>query len=707
MLTEMITEILERKHKAMTAEELSRSLNLKKEENAQLSIALSELTYKGVVERTKKGRYRLLANDSIYVGTIQLTDRNFGFFLFDDPDREDVFVHGRALNGAMNGDRVLIRLTQPKSATQKAEGVVHKILERRTSTIIGKLCVEKDRAFLIPYDRKVRQNIDLDVRTNRLNRHHNGMIAEITITRWPSEGRNPEGRVVEILGSEDDPGLDVEIVIRSLNLPAEFPPQVLEEAKELSGQISAQEWDSRRDLRDLLVFTIDGSDAKDLDDAISLEISEEGYRLGVHIADVTHYVKEYSSIDKEAFKRGNSVYLVSRVLPMLPKELSNDLCSLNPGEDKRAMSVMMELNKKGEVLSHEIFPSVIRSSHRLIYDDVSDYLEGMETSLPKEVKEPLLSMGELSKLLTEKRRLRGAIDFGMVESYYELDEDGWPISMKHRERRIGNRLIEEFMILTNEVVSEHFYWLGTPFLYRTHEKPSADKLMAFNTFIHNFGYHIKGRLENIHPSALNLLIDEVEGTPHENLINKMMLRSLKQAKYTNYFEGHFGLASTYYSHFTSPIRRYPDLQIHRIIKEVLAGKMNAKRKEHYTLILEAVAEQANMTERRADDAERKVDDIKAAQFMSDKIGQEFDGVISGMTGFGIFVELDNSAEGLISLSSLDEFFRFDKENYLLIGDRGTRLELGHALRVKLASVNTQRGEINFELVRYFHETSRK
>jgi ribonuclease R len=263
------------------------------------------------------------------------------------------------------------------------------------------------------------------------------------------------------------------------------------------------------------------------------------------------------------------------------------------------------------------------------------------------------------------------------------------------------------MILTNEVVSEHFYWLGTPFLYRTHEKPSADKLMAFNTFIHNFGYHIKGRLENIHPSALNLLIDEVEGTPHENLINKMMLRSLKQAKYTNYFEGHFGLASTYYSHFTSPIRRYPDLQIHRIIKEVLAGKMNAKRKEHYTLILEAVAEQANMTERRADDAERKVDDIKAAQFMSDKIGQEFDGVISGMTGFGIFVELDNSAEGLISLSSLDEFFRFDKENYLLIGDRGTRLELGHALRVKLASVNTQRGEINFELVRYFHETSRK
>ncbi len=703
----MVTEILERKHRAMTAEELSRSLNLKKEENAQLSIALSELTYKGVVERTKKGRYRLLANDSIYVGTIQLTDRNFGFFLFDDPDREDVFVHGRALNGAMNGDRVLIRLIQPKSATQKAEGVVHKILERRTSTIIGKLCVEKNRAFLIPYDRKVRQNIDLDVRTNRLNRHHDGMIAEITITRWPSEGRNPEGRVVEILGSEDDPGLDVEIVIRSLNLPAEFPPQVLEEAKELSGQIGAKEWDSRRDLRDLLVFTIDGSDAKDLDDAISLEISEEGYRLGVHIADVTHYVKEYSSIDKEAFKRGNSVYLVSRVLPMLPKELSNDLCSLNPGEDKRAMSVMMELNKKGEVLSHEIFPSVIRSSHRLIYDDVSDHLEGMETSLPKEVKEPLLSMGELSKLLTEKRRLRGAIDFGMVESYYELDEDGWPISMKHRERRIGNRLIEEFMILTNEVVSEHFYWLGTPFLYRTHEKPSADKLMAFNTFIHNFGYHIKGRLENIHPSALNLLIDEVEGTPHENLINKMMLRSLKQAKYTNYFEGHFGLASTYYSHFTSPIRRYPDLQIHRIIKEVLAGKMNAKRKEHYTLILEAVAEQANMTERRADDAERKVDDIKAAQFMSDKIGQEFDGVISGMTGFGIFVELDNSAEGLISLSSLDEFFHFDKENYLLIGDRGTRLELGHALRVKLTSVNTQRGEINFELVRYFHEASRK
>ncbi len=699
MLTQMLEELLERKHRAMSPEELSKALNLKEEEKAQLPIAIAELVHKGVIERTKKGRYRLLADEKIFAGVIQLTDRNFGFFLFDDPQLEDVFIHGSALNGAMNGDRVLVQVTQPSVGDQKAEGVVLKVLERRTTTVIGKLSINKAHAFLLPYDRKVRTDIYLDIRDNRLSKSHDGMIAEVVITRWPTEGKNPEGRIIEILGKEDDPGMDVEIVKRSFNLPSEFPEEVLVEADGLTEDMSEEERESRRDLRDLLLFTIDGPDAKDIDDAVSIEVNGDGYKLGVHIADVSHYVTEYSALDKEAFRRGTSVYLVSDVIPMLPEKLSNDLCSLNPGEDKRAMSVLIELNKQGEVLSHEIAPSIIRSSHRLVYSDVSDLLEGKDVPALKAVEEPLKAMGELSQLLTEKRRLRGAIDFGIAESYFELDEDGWPTAMKLRERRLADRLIEEFMILTNEVVSEQFYWLGVPFLYRTHEKPSAEKLMEFNTFIHNFGFHLKGKMENIHPSALNNLIDEVEGSPQEHLINKMMLRSLKQAKYTNYFEGHFGLASTYYSHFTAPIRRYPDLQIHRIIKEQLAGKMSKRRKDHYGSILEAVAEQANMTERRADEAERKVDDIKASQFMSDKIGEEFDAVISGLTNFGIFVELDNSAEGLIPLSSMDEFFKFDKEKYILTGSNGSKLELGQALRVRLVSVNTQRGEINFELVR--------
>ncbi|HHX04297.1 MAG TPA: ribonuclease R [Tissierellia bacterium] len=706
MMTKKITDILEQKNRAMSPEELGKALNLKDNEKAALAMAMAELVQKGVIQRTKKGRYRLLAEDKIFAGTIQLTDRNFGFFLYDEPGHEDVFIHGSALHGAMNGDRVLVKIIQEKVGDQKAEGIVLKVLDRRTTTVIGILQVNKDHAFLIPYDRKVRTDIYLDVKENKLTKQHEGMVAEVTIIKWPTEGKNPEGRVVDILGRVDDPGLDVEMVIRTFDLPSEFPQEVLDEAKALQEEPMQEEFEHRKDLRDLLTFTIDGADAKDIDDAVSIETTQDGYRLGVHIADVSHYVKEYSALDKEAFRRGTSVYLVSKVLPMLPKELSNDLCSLNPGEDKLAMSVMIELNRKGETLSHEIFPSVIRSSYRLVYDDVSDLLEGKEVPALKEIEAPLQAMGELSKLLTEKRRLRGAIDFGIAESYFELDENGWPIDMKFRERRIANRLIEEFMILTNEVVSEHFYWIEVPFLYRTHEKPSAEKLMEFNTFIHNFGFHLKGRLENIHPSALNLLIDQVEGSPQEHLINKMMLRSLKQAKYTNYFEGHFGLASTYYSHFTAPIRRYPDLQIHRIIKDQLAGKMTKRRREHYDSILEAVSEQSNMTERRADDAERKIDDIKAAQFMSDRIGEEFDAVISGLTGFGIFVELDNSAEGLIPLSSLDEFFQFDKEKYILTGNKGTKLELGRALRVKLVSVNTQRGEINFELMRYGHETTR-
>lgn len=706
MLTKMLTELLERKHRAMSIEELGAALSLKEEEKRRLPIAVAELIQKGILEKTKKGRYRLLADKQIYAGEIRLTGRNFGFFLYDDPAREDVFVHGSALGGAMNGDRVLVRITQPKEGEQKAEGVVEKVLERHTSDVIGTLQVSREHAFLIPFDRRVRQDIFLDRSENKLSRDDDGKVAEVVITRWPREGKNPEGKVVSILGKVDEPGMDVEIIIRSHELPDAFPQEVIEEANALSGDIPEKEIERRKDLRKLLTFTIDGADAKDLDDAVTIEPTKDGYRLGVHIADVTHYIKEYSALDKEALRRGTSVYLVSRVLPMLPREISNGVCSLNPREDKRTMSVMMDLDKEGNILSHDIYESIICSDHRLVYDDVSDFLEGKKSNIPSELKEPLRHMGDLAMKLKEKRRLRGAIDFGMAESYFVLDDQGWPTELKQRERRIANRLIEEFMILTNEVVSEQFYWLSAPFLYRTHEKPSEEKLIAFNTFIHNFGFKLRGKIENIHPSVLNKLVDEVEGSPQEHLISKMMLRSLKQAKYTNYFEGHFGLASTYYSHFTSPIRRYPDLQIHRIIKEHLNGKLGAKRREHYDSILEAVADHSNRTERRADEAERAVDDIKAAQFMSDKVGEEFDGVISNLTGFGIFVELSNSAEGLLPLSSIDEFFNFNKEKYYLQGNNGTRLELGFPIRVKLESVNIQRGEINFELVRYLHETAR-
>lgn len=694
-----LLELLSRRQKALSESDLIRFLKLEtEEEKEELRKLLAELIEEGRVRKTKKEKYTLLAGEGCYVGRIQVTDRGFGFFIFEDEELDDMFIPPNSLGAAMNGDKVLACMTKPATKKDKAEGTIERVLEHKTTHVVGRIDMGKNSAFVIPIDKKIKS--DIYIPKENFGSATDDQIVEVEITAYPKKNKNPEGKVISVLGEKSDPFMDVQMILKSNNIRTEFPQEVIQEAKNVSKEISEEEISKRKDLRNLLTVTIDGADAKDFDDAISIEKIEKGYRLYVSIADVTHYVKENSPLDKEALKRGTSVYFPGRVVPMLPEELSNDMCSLVPQEDRLTLTVQMDVDEKGKVMDSEIYESVINSNHRLIYDDVSDFLESGEEA--KDEKEKALKLMEELGLILKKMRLdRGAIDFGFVETEIEVDEDGWPIRIFKRDRRIANRLIEEFMILANETVSETYYWLEIPFLYRTHEKPSEEKMSEFSKFIHNFGYTLKGSLDDIHPKELNNLIEKLEGKKEANIINRLMLRSLRQAKYTDYMEGHFGMASKYYSHFTSPIRRYPDLQIHRIIKEHLHGELDDSRIDHYKAILGSVANSTSETERMAESAEREIEDIKMAEFMSDKLGEEYDGTISGVTNYGFFVELDNGIEGLVRLSDIKgQFFHFDEEHYLLRNEKsGETLTVGDEVRVKLVRVNEEHGEITFEWIK--------
>lgn len=702
-MREKITELLNRRRKALLLDDIASFLQV--EDRQALEQELDELVVQGYLRKTKKQKYSLLSETGCFVGDLQLTDRGFGFFIFEDKSQPDVFIHGSNLNGAMNGDKVLVCITSPRTPEGNAEGVVERVLEHRTSKVIGRLDLAKNTAFVIPMSRKVKQ--DIYVPMNELKGARKGQIVEVSLTEYPAGNRNPVGAISHILGNPEDTGIEMETIIRAFDLPEVFPPEVMREAEAIGKVVPEAEIRRRRDLRADYVVTIDGADAKDFDDAIAMEKTKDGYKLSVHIADVTHYVKEGSAIDREALKRGTSVYFPGKVIPMLPESLSNEMCSLKPDEDRLCLSVDIYMDDQGRIKDSDIYESVIRSKKRLIYDDVSDFLDGKQEVFSGEEAEDLKRYAELAALLRDIRFKRGAIDFGFVESDIIVDTDGFPIRIQKRESRVANKLIEEFMILANEVVSEHFYHLKVPFLYRTHEKPSLEKLEAFNAFIHNFGLKINGKLEEVRPQQLNDIIREVKGKPESNIISKLMLRSLKQAKYTDYMEGHFGLASKYYSHFTSPIRRYPDLQIHRIIKESLNGQLDEARVAHYDAIVGAVAEQSSVRERIADEVEREVDDLKKAQFMEDKIGQEYIATVSGVTNFGVFAELDNTVEGMVRLSDMKfDFFVYDKEHYLIRGQRtGMTISIGDKLKVSVKAVNIDAGEISFEFLEKMSETT--
>ncbi|SKC90157.1 ribonuclease R [Maledivibacter halophilus] len=700
---ELLLEFMkEQAYKPMLNSELANVFDIKSEEMGYFIKLLDEMENEGAIIKTKKKRYAIPERMNLIVGRLQCSQKGFGFIIPDNTNYNDVFVPASDLNGAMHNDRVIARVINKTTNGRRAEGEIIRILYRANKEIVGTFESSKNFGFVVSDDKRI--NYDLYIPKSEVNGAKDGYKVVAEITRWPKARRNPEGKVIEVLGHKDEIGTDIVSIIRKYKLPEKFPKKALKEADSISQTVSEDEISLRRDLRDMNIVTIDGADAKDLDDAVSVEKLPNGnYKLGVFIADVTYYVKEGSALDKEAFKRGTSVYLVDRVIPMLPKKLSNGICSLNPGVDRLVMSVFMEIDKEGKVVNHEIFKGVIKTKERMTYTDVSDILEKKDPQLIKRYEylvEDFKLMEELSMILSKRKYRRGSIDFDFPESKIILDDTGRPIEIKKAERRIANRIIEEFMIVCNETVAEHIYWLKLPFVYRVHETPDSQKIENFNKFIHNFGYHLKGVSEEIHPKALQDLLKKIEGKKEEHIVSTLMLRSLRQARYSPENLGHFGLASNYYCHFTSPIRRYPDLQIHRILREMLDEKLNHKRLSRLKGIVAESSDRSSERERIAVEAERETDDLKKAEYMSYHIGEEYDGIISSVVSFGMFVELENTVEGLVRISNLvDDYYIFDEENHLFRGERTNRIfRIGDEVRIRVSNVNLDQKEIDFVIV---------
>ena len=652
-------------------------------------------------------------NEAVITGTFIGHAKGYGFLRADDETegrKEDYFVPEDMVNGAFHMDRVEAILL-PETAGKRKEVKIVKILNRSISRIVGTYEKSKHFGFVVPDDGKLAKDIFIPLERSKGAVTGHKVIAEIT--DYGRGTRNPEGKIVEILGHINDPGVDILSIVKGFELPLEFSEKVLNQAERAVKEVSEADRQGRLDLRDVMMVTIDGEDAKDLDDAVSLSFDEKTlhYHLGVHIADVANYVQENSALDREAQKRGNSVYLVDRVIPMLPHALSNGICSLNEGEDRLTLSCFMEIDEEGKIVDYQIGESVICVNKRMTYTAVKKIIEDEDEETCREYAElvpMLLKMKTLSGLLRKRRMLRGAIDFDFPESKIILDPLGRPISIEPYERNLANMLIEDFMLAANETVAQHFYWLELPFIYRIHEKPDGDKMQKLNIFINNLGYYMKsvGKAhrrvaeEEIHPKEIQKLLERIAGTPEEALVSRLTLRSMKQAKYSTVSEGHFGLACDYYCHFTSPIRRYPDLQIHRIIKDQLRNRMSEEKVLHYRDILPEVAKHSSETERRAQDAERETDKLKKMEYMEEHIGEEFDGIISGITAWGVYVELKNTVEGMVHVSRLPgDYYLYDENLCEMIGEHtGKSYCLGEPVRIRVTGTDHLLKSIEFEMV---------
>ena len=663
---------------------------------------LDELEEDGYIGKTKKGKIASPKSMGYFVGKFVAHRKGFGFVESDEEYTQDLFIPAADTNGAMHNDRVVAEITKPATDERRAEGAIIKVVEREITKVVGEFQSNKTFGFVIADEKKFNQDIYIPKKYFSGAKDGDKVVVQITV--WPQAGRKPEGKIIEVLGPKGEKEVEILSIIRAHGLPEEFPKKVLEEAQKVAQPISQEEIDRRLDIRDSNIFTIDGEDAKDLDDAISIErLSNGNFKLGVHIADVTHYVHEKSKLDKEALKRATSVYLVDTVIPMLPKTLSNGVCSLNPHEDKLTLSVFMEIDRKGNVQQYDIKETIINSKARMTYTEVSDILEHDDEELKAKyshVADDFKTAEELAKILMQRRNQRGAIDFDFPEAKIILTPEGKVSDIKEYERRISNRIIEEFMLITNETVAEHYFWLNIPFVYRIHETPSPEKMQELGKFVSTFGYTIKGDLEEVHPKALQSIISAIKGKREEEAISTIMLRSLRQARYSPECSGHFGLAAKYYSHFTSPIRRYPDLQIHRIIKEQLNNKINKKRQEQLVNIVDYASTQSSERERAADLAERDVKDYYKAVYMEDKVGEEFDGVVSSVTSFGMFIELPNTVEGLSRLANMrDDYYIYDEMTYTIIGERTRKTyRIGDPVRIKVDNVNVDLREIDFKIL---------
>lgn len=684
----------------MKMKEMASVLQVKKEERQELKEILDALESEGKIHKTQKGNY-VKGQGNRLTGIYQAHARGFGFVSIEGSD-DDVFIPEEESGGALQGDEVEIQITRgagPKTG-QRQEGKVIKILKRGMSRIVGYYQKNKSFGFVLPDNQKFLQ--DVFVPEEKSKGAVTGHKVVVKLTSYGGDGKKPEGEVVEILGHVNDPGTDVLSIAMSYELPIEFPEKVMNQAERVAKPVSEADRFGRRDLRDVRMVTIDGEDAKDLDDAVSLEVRDGSFYLGVHIADVTNYVQENSALDREAKKRGTSVYLADRVIPMLPHTLSNGICSLNAGEDRLALSCLMKIDENGTIVDHEICESVIRVDRRMTYTAVKQILEDEDEEQCRKYEEfiPMFrEMARLSSILREKRHRRGAVDFDFPETKVILDEQGRPVELKAYERNTATKLIEDFMLAANETVAEDFFWREIPFVYRIHEAPDEEKIRKLAIFLHNFGYTMHIGNHEVHPKEIQKLLAKVEGKPEEPMIARLALRSMKQAKYTPENEGHFGLAASCYTHFTSPIRRYPDLQIHRIIKETLRGRMDEERIRHYQSILEEVTKHASETERRAEEAERETVKLKKVQYMKNFIGEEYEGVISGITKWGMYVELPNTIEGLIHVVNMtDDHYEYIEDRYEMQGiNTGKTYRLGQKVCVRVMAANELQRTIDFEL----------
>lgn len=682
----------------MKEKELATFMQVSKEDRPLFGQLLQMLVREGRIQLTKQGKY-CKPDENQMTGTFISNAKGFGFVEVEGRE-DDLYIPEDRTGGAFHQDRVVVTLL-PGQNGKRQEAAVLRVLEHGIRQVVGFYEQSQNFGFVIPDLAKIGTDIFIAKENN--GGAVQGHKVVVQLLSYGDREHKPEGKVVEILGHINDPGVDILSIIRGYELPVEFGEKVLHQAQRVPDEVLDADYHGRRDLRELMMVTIDGEDAKDLDDAVSLSVGEDGmYHLGVHIADVSNYVQENSALDWEALERGTSVYLVDRVIPMLPHRLSNGICSLNEGVDRLALSCLMTIDTKGNVTDYEITESVIRVDRRMTYTAVKKILEDQDEETCRTYAEYVPMFREMEKLaaiLRQKRHRRGSVDFDFPETKILLDAQGYPVSIKPYERNTATKLIEDFMLIANETVAQHFYWLEIPFVYRTHEKPDLDKIKKLSAFIQNYGYLIKLTGEEIHPKELQKLLDKIEGTEEEMMISRLALRSMKQAKYTVECTGHFGLACPYYCHFTSPIRRYPDLQIHRIIKEQLRGRLQTKRIEHYTEKLPEIAKHASKMERRAEEAERETLKLKKAQYMAERIGQCYDGIISGITQWGIYVELPNTVEGLLHVASLPgDYFYYDENSYEMVGrDTGVRYKLGQKIRIQVKEVDSLTRTVDFQM----------
>ena len=691
--------ICDEQYKPMRLKDIRFLLQVGEEDKKRVELALNELVLEGKITLTPKGKYKK-QDSNLLVGQFIGNKKGFGFVRVDGY-KEDFFIPAKFTLDAFHGDRVVISPDTHGKQGRSTEAKITQILERGMTTVVGTFEKQQNFGFVVPDNQKIADDIFVAKADSMGAMTGHKVVCKIL--DYGGDRKSPEGKVVEILGHVNDPSTDILSVVRAYDIPMEYPDKVMDSLKDIPDEVSAEEMEGRTDFRDWPTVTIDGEDAKDLDDAITLSVEDGVYTLGVHIAYVSHYVKEKSPLDKEALKRGTSCYLVDSVIPMLPHKLSNGICSLNAGVDRLTLSCVMKFDKTGKLLDHNICEGILHVDERMTYTDVAKILERSDETVLERYRDLVDMfdlMKELSEILREKRHKRGSIDFDVPETKIIVDENHKPVEIKPYDRNPATKIIEDFMLAANETIAEDYFWQELPFEYRTHEHPDEEKIDILSAFLNNFGLFIKASKEETHPKELQKILEKIEGESYEALVSKMMLRSMKQARYSTQCTGHFGLACKYYCHFTSPIRRYPDLQIHRIIKENLHGKLDSKRISHYQQILPMVANDNSAKERRAEEAEREVIKLKEIEYMSEHIGEEFDGVISGVTSSYIFVELANTVEGAVSVAYMyDDYYYFHEDEYALVGEQHKKkYQLGDKVRIKVLKCDKIKKTIDFSLI---------